>query len=112
MIEKGSQADFVYIDGNHNFDYVMVDFFLADKLLSPGGVVAFNDAGWRSVHKVIRLLQKFRDYDELDVGLPRRYDARNPLFSFIKRLRGQSRLDRYFRKSSDWEPPHGFHAWF
>jgi predicted O-methyltransferase YrrM len=112
LLDQARNPDIVYIDGWHNFDYAFTDFFYADKLLRPGGVVVFNDAGWRSVFKVIRFLQKFRRYRELEVGLPKRYTARNPLFALIKRLEGRSTCDRYFEKVEDWEPPSGFHRSF
>jgi hypothetical protein len=112
LLAAGARPDLVYIDGNHNFDYVFTDFFYADKLLPAGGVVAFNDAGWRSVFKVIRFLRKYRKYRELDVGLPKLYRSRNLLFSLIARLEGRSRLARYFEKSEQWEPAHGFHRAF
>ena len=112
LLAEGLQPDLVYIDGNHNFDYVFTDFFFADKLIRAGGVIAFNDSGWRSVYKVIRFLRKFRRYGELNVGLPRVYRSRNLLFSLIKRLEGRSTYDRYFEKLEDWEPDHGFHRAF
>jgi predicted O-methyltransferase YrrM len=112
MIQDGLKPDLIYIDGNHNFDYVFADCFYADKLLSPGGVMGFNDCGWRPVHKVLRFLQTYRRYRELDLGLPRVFHARNPLFSLIKRLEGRSTLDRYFEKVEQWEPDHGFHQPF
>ncbi len=104
LLDEGMTPDLVYIDGNHNFDYAFVDCFLADKLLTVGGVMGFNDAGWRSVFKVIRFLQRYRRYREMEVGLPGNYSARNPLFSVIKRLEGRSSNDRYFEKLEDWEP--------
>jgi len=112
MLEQNLKPDLIYIDGNHNFDYVFTDFFFADKLLGPGGVVGFNDCGWRPVYKVLRFLAAYRRYRELDVGLPRVYRGRNPLFSLIKRIEGRSSLDRYFEKVEQWEPEHGFHRAF
>lgn len=112
LLRAGARPDFVYIDGNHNFDYVFTDFFYTDKLLSVGGLVGFNDAGWRSVFKVIRFLRKYRRYRELDVGLPKSYRGRNPLFSLIKRVEGRSSRDRYFEKVEAWEPECGFHRAF
>jgi len=47
LLTKGMAADFVYIDGMHTFDYVALDAFYADKLIRPGGVIAFNDCGFR-----------------------------------------------------------------
>ena len=66
--------------------------------------MAFNDAGWRSVFRVIRFLQEYRRYRELDVGLPCNYKSRNIVFSMIKRLEGRDSRDRYFEKLEDWEP--------
>jgi predicted O-methyltransferase YrrM len=98
LIERGSKADFVYIDGNHDYGYAFTDFFLADKLLARDGVVAFNDSGWRTVHKVIRHILKSGEYEEIDVGLPRAYRSKNAIFALIKRIEGRSTNDRYFRK--------------
>jgi hypothetical protein len=112
LLQEGARPDLVYIDGNHNFDYVFTDCFYADKLLPVGGVMGFNDAGWRPVYKVIRFLRKYRRYRESDVGLPKVFRSRNALFSLIKRLEGRSTYDRYFEKVEDWEPDHGFHRVF
>jgi predicted O-methyltransferase YrrM len=48
------RIQFAFIDGFHTFDYALVDFFLIDKLLEPGGAVAFDDADWPSVRRVVR----------------------------------------------------------
>lgn len=112
ILERGQKPDFVYIDGNHNFDYVFTDFFFADKLLSPGGIVGFNDCGWRPVHKVIRFMRVYRRYREIDAGLPKKYKGRNALYTLIKRVEGRSSFDRYFEKQEQWEPDHGFNRGF
>lgn len=98
MSIRQKKVDFVYIDGFHRYDYAFTDAFLADKVLDAGGVIAFNDCGWRSVHGAMNAFFKDNDYEELDVGLPRSFAARNPLFSLIKRVEGRSEWDRYFRK--------------
>jgi predicted O-methyltransferase YrrM len=51
---SGRTIDFAFIDGCHTFDYAFVDFFYIDKLLPVGGIVAFDDADWPSVRRVIR----------------------------------------------------------
>ena len=38
----------------HTFDYVLVDFFLTDKLLRPGGIVVIDDYSWPAIYKVCR----------------------------------------------------------
>ena len=105
LLSEGMTVDFAYVDGAHTFDYCFVDFFYLDKLLVENGIVAFNDCGWRSVHKVICFLDKWRHYKEMDVGLPKKHKGANPLFSIIKFLEGRSTNDRYFQKTKEWEPP-------
>lgn len=104
LLHDGTPIDLVYIDGNHNFDYAFTDFFLADKLVKKKGVIGFNDCGWQSVFRVIQFLKRYRRYAELEVGLEKRFDSKNPFFAMIKRLQGRSTADRYFQKLEDWEP--------
>ena len=112
LLADGVQADLVYIDGMHTFDHAFVDFFYGDKLIRPGGVIAFNDCGWRSVFRVIRFLLTHRKYVELDVGIPLVFRGRNRLFSLLKRVEGRSSGDRYFEKLTDWEPECNFYSRF
>ena len=54
LLKNGLKVDFAFVDGQHTFDYVMVDFFFIDKLLSVGGIVVFDDALYASIRKVCR----------------------------------------------------------
>ena len=112
LLRRGVKAGFAYIDGWHSFDYVLVDFFFVDKLLAPGGIVGFNDTGFRSVDKVLRFAKRYRKYAEIDVGLRRVYAGCNPLFALRRRLMGLQAQDRYFQKQCDWEPQWDFYARF
>jgi predicted O-methyltransferase YrrM len=49
LIRKKETFDFIFIDGNHRFDDVIVDFYLSNQLLPPGGLVAFDDMWMNSV---------------------------------------------------------------
>lgn len=60
---RGVKIDFAFIDGDHSFDYVLVDFFHVDRLLRVGGVVVFDDADWRSVRKVLRFIVANLNYE-------------------------------------------------
>lgn len=108
LLGEGTIADLVYIDGMHTFDYVALDAFYADKLINVGGIIAFNDCGFRSIHKFLNYFVKHRDYEEIDVGLAPDYRGGNPLITVSRQLTGRSNQDRYFRKKSDWEPPHNY----
>jgi hypothetical protein len=40
---KDEYLDFIYIDGNHTFDYVMTDIIEWSKKVRPGGIVSGHD---------------------------------------------------------------------
>jgi predicted O-methyltransferase YrrM len=104
LLEQGHQIQFSYIDGWHTFDYVLLDFFYLDKMTRPGGIVAFNDCGWKSINKVLRFMRAHRRYAEIDVGLTPNYLGRNFLYTMARRWLDFRWNDRYFRKEEDWEP--------
>ena len=62
LIEKGVLLDFAFVDGWHTFDYTLIDFFLVDKMLRPGGIVAFHDMYSLSKQKVLRYILTHRKY--------------------------------------------------
>jgi predicted O-methyltransferase YrrM len=119
MVQDGLRVDVAYVDGWHTFDYTLVDFFYLDKLLPVGGVIAFNDCHYPSVHRAIGFLLTHRRYEELDVGLPVRrvgYRRRARLKARVMRrdegLAFRRVDDRYFRKLEAWEPDWDFYASF
>jgi Methyltransferase domain len=54
LTEERVTIDFAFIDGMHTFDYVLVDVFLIDKLLKPGGIVVLDDFSYPSIRSVCR----------------------------------------------------------
>jgi predicted O-methyltransferase YrrM len=62
LIKNEERFDFIFIDGNHRFDDVLVDFYLCDQLVSPGGLIIFDDASWPSVRTVINFILTNREY--------------------------------------------------
>jgi predicted O-methyltransferase YrrM len=110
LIAEGVSVSMAYIDGHHSFDYVLLDFFFVDKLLSVGGVVGFNDCQMPSISKAISFLMKFRRYQEINVGLKPVYTGR---WALLRRaFRYPPEQDRYFRKIEKWEPAWNFHEDF
>jgi predicted O-methyltransferase YrrM len=71
------RIDFAFIDGFHTFDYAFVDFFLIDKLLEVGGAVAFDDADWPSVRRVVRYVATNLSYT-VHAAMPPRRDGWGP----------------------------------
>lgn len=62
---EGCSVDFAFIDGMHTFDHTLVDFFLVDRILRVGGIVAFDDLWMPSVAKVCSFIEKNRSYAEI-----------------------------------------------
>ena len=65
MIRKKQTFDFVYVDGNHKFDDVLVDFYLADKVLRCQGFLALDDMWMRSLRTVSSFIRSNRAYVEV-----------------------------------------------
>jgi predicted O-methyltransferase YrrM len=62
LLERGVQLDFGFIDGWHSLDYKLLDFFLMDKLLRPGGILAMHDSLFRSTRSVLTYGLGYRKY--------------------------------------------------
>jgi hypothetical protein len=62
LIKENVKLDCAFIDGWHTFDYTLVDFFLVDKILKPGGYIAFHDVYGRAKQKVINFILTHRKY--------------------------------------------------
>jgi hypothetical protein len=70
LIKLNQKFDLIYIDGSHLFEDVFTDFYFSDKLLSPGGIVLFDDNADPHIHKVIRFIKtNFKSfYKELNLN--------------------------------------------
>jgi predicted O-methyltransferase YrrM len=87
LIRDQVKLDFAFIDGWHTFDYTLIDFFLIDKILRPGGVVAFHDMYGLSKQKVLRFLLGHRKYRiEKKYAVRKNEDFLTTLKFFVWRL--------------------------
>jgi cephalosporin hydroxylase len=78
LVKDGAQFDLVYVDGSHLFEDVFVDAYFVTRLLSAGGVVAFDDSVNPHIAKVLRFLRTNiprSALEELDLGSYRPYGA-------------------------------------
>jgi predicted O-methyltransferase YrrM len=62
LAAEGRQLDFAFIDGWHNFEQALVEFYYLDRMLRVGGIVAFDDSDWPSINKVLRYLVRLPGY--------------------------------------------------
>jgi predicted O-methyltransferase YrrM len=85
LLKNAVKIDFAFVDGQHTFDYVMVDFFFIDKLLNVRGIVAFDDFSYPSIRKVCRYALTNMRYSVVG-PLPSKKGSR--LRRFIQRIAG------------------------
>jgi len=129
LIQKNMTVDFAFIDGWHTFDYTLVDFFLIDKLLRPGGIVAFHDMYGLAKQKVLRYIKTHRKYEVLEQYLVRGNESFIKTFKFFiwriykkprllfsgyhwkYQIRNSSGL-LFLRKKEQFEPPFHFYKPF
>lgn len=81
LLAEGKQIDFAYIDSTKQFDWLLVDFFYIDKMLTSGGVLVFDDVNFPGIRKLLRLIAQFPNYKVYDV-YPKRGLLRELLSSF------------------------------
>lgn len=62
LVAQERTFEFAFIDGQHLFDYVLVDFFYVDKLLQVGSYVVLDDMWMESVKKVVSFVSKNLQY--------------------------------------------------
>jgi len=58
LIEKEEKADFAILDGNHRFEYVLVDLFFLGHLLEPGSLIFLDDLQLPGIQKAISFFVK------------------------------------------------------
>lgn len=57
--EEEGQYDFIFVDGWHTFDHVMVDCFYATRLLKVGGFLVMDDTNVAPVAKVAKYFSNY-----------------------------------------------------
>lgn len=71
LLAEGRRFDFVFVDGSHRFDDILLDFTFADLLLRPGGSIVFDDLWMRTTQLVLAYIRTNRPDYALDPGAPR-----------------------------------------
>lgn len=59
------RIQFAYVDTTKQFDVIMHDFFMLDKLLDVEGIIVFDDCGgsWPGVQRAIRFINTLPHYE-------------------------------------------------
>ena len=53
VLDKLPLLDFIYIDGNHQYEYVKNDIILSQKIVKEGGIIAGHDYDNKGVIKAV-----------------------------------------------------------
>lgn len=71
LAREEEKFDFIFIDGDHKFDGILVDFYYADLLLPSGGYIAFHDSWMRSTQLVASFIRSNKNnYKEIKTPYP------------------------------------------
>jgi cephalosporin hydroxylase len=62
-LTKGMTVDIVFIDGNHEYQYVQSDYIMYSSLVRTGGLIIFHDLVNPTVQKVWGQAKDKRDYE-------------------------------------------------
>lgn len=89
FIRAGKSFDFIFIDGNHRFDDVLVDFYLADQVLEVGGLLVLDDTWMASIRTVLGFVLANRAYEIVP--------QRSPRMAALRKLKADDRDWRHFR---------------
>ena|SRR5216684_5370497 len=57
LLEAREHYEFIYVDGSHLFENVLLDTLYGARLLNPGGIIAFDDSLDPHVAKALRFIR-------------------------------------------------------
>jgi predicted O-methyltransferase YrrM len=99
LIRKKEKFDFIFIDGNHRFDDVIVDFHLSNQLLWPGGLAVFDDMWMNSVRSATNFIVNNFSYEVVPQPVENmlvlrktNYDYRDPTHFISFEVLGSSEI--------------------
>ena len=108
LLESGARFGLIYIDGSHLFEDVFVDTYFAIRLLTEGGVVAFDDCSNPHVAKVLRYVRTNFPAILEELDLSRCREGRDSVTYSVARYFGKVQM-RAFRRVGDseraWDVP-------
>jgi predicted O-methyltransferase YrrM len=65
FLKEGKKFDFIFVDGWHTMDHVMVEFFYINRILPVGGIVVFDDAALAGLNKLMRYISNYPNFKPL-----------------------------------------------
>ncbi len=78
--------DFVFIDGWHTFDQVIVDLYFANRLVRPGGFIALDDCDWPAVATALSYVETYPHIATVSESAPPPASLRQRIGALARRL--------------------------
>ncbi|MCB0699399.1 MAG: class I SAM-dependent methyltransferase [Chitinophagales bacterium] len=85
LASEGNKYDFVFVDGWHTFDHVLVEFFYINKMLNVGGVVAFDDAALTGLNRLMRFISNYPNYEIIGSVSDKYVSGQRKMLNVMKR---------------------------
>src|SRR5258707_2164724 len=89
LCQTGFVVHFAFVDGNHLFDFTLLEFFYIDKMLAPGNPIVFHDYCNPSVYAALQFVEANLPYTvvpssekNLRILVKESYDSR-PWYYFV-----------------------------
>jgi predicted O-methyltransferase YrrM len=83
----GRTFDFIFVDGDHSFGGKVTDAYLADRVLRPGGVIAFHDGLFKSTAAAVQFLIEQGNYELIPLKSGPRWKSMARQIRHARRLR-------------------------
>ncbi|MDD5570363.1 MAG: hypothetical protein PHD97_04315 [Bacteroidales bacterium] len=83
--------DVIFIDGDHRFDYILLDFTLSDYIVADNGYIIFHDLWMPSTKKVVEFIKNNRSDYQVQEDIPA------PQMKIFKKVANDKRQWDYFR---------------
>lgn len=91
LVKEKHKYDIVFVDGDHRFDYILLDFTLSDYLLAEDGYIIFHDLWMPSTKKVIEFINNNRaDYQAQE-------NIDSPQMKIFKKIGNDTRPWDYYK---------------
>lgn len=111
MLEDEAHFGLVYIDGSHLFEDIFVDAYYVTRMLTIGGIVAFDDSANPHVAKVLKFIRGNMRLGLEEVDLTRFREPQPSLRYRLARRLGKVQLTAFRRVGNverAWDAP--FHS--
>jgi predicted O-methyltransferase YrrM len=96
LVADGTSFDMIYVDGSHLFEDVFVDAYFSMRLLTPNGILLFDDSAHAQPLKVVRFLRANMRGCLREIDLTR-YSDRHPFVYRVARMLERVQLTAFRR---------------